>query len=1012
MSVQQKWVIKDNRGRVQGPFTTPQVMRKISMGDFTGDELISEYPGSDWFPISKDPKFYDKLLEVLAGATEDLEASVVIDTAKIDIDADDDNLEIKNNAITQGSTKEATEDTQETEDNGPLEKTQPLSELEDITVTHKVELIDDDKTNEVTISGDPTKSSPRNDKSKKAKPKPKDRDPLEVEIPNETGSGEGLYKRDKSAGIYSHHDDDDEVIELSDEVKLKKKAKRKASKIPLITFSLIILGAAVWFILPHEQVRQSRVRLLVPTHDAKDLAPKEVDLLIKKSASNYLSDTFQGYKIAQSQLVRALESNNKGASNWALLCLIYYELWPYSFQDGEDKKAIKLAVRNVSRVQPGGIHSTTCNAVDLMISGRESEADSIIKSGLRAAGTQGEPPIALYFLKAHLMQDSRQLNSAIGYARSAQDLWKGWVGAQILEAELQAKAGKFQNAVNIYKTVLAKNPQHTVAAINLGNLQYRKYNRLEEAYKTLKAGLSKNPVAPNEILSKGYYSLAEISLKYKETKEALAYAKKAYYFNPANPGAKNLVQQIGGAKAIQGAKADIRELIAEGDYYYRQEDYVTALAHYRTAYEIDNDSAIAALKAGKSSWSMNFSENAIHWLNLSIKADPKLIDAYVTLADYYAQRYDFSSASKILNKANQISPKNFEVFRGFAMIEFRRNNFEGAIGHAKKALSQFDFDVNTHIILAKSYLEMKKYNEAHNAASVAIETDMNSREAQITYADTLAGIEGVAAGISYLNSLIRSFPVIIEYRIALADVFMEEERYNEALAVYKDVLRFKKKTKKAYMGLGAVYKAIGDAQSALNALLKASIIDPSDVKPLFEIALLYLQTGEYSKAKKQFGKVLKTNSRYPRAHFFIGQAMLQMRDYKGAIEQAQLERRMNPNLSDSYLLSAEAYYRMKKYSQCAREYQQAIRIEKLGAGSYIRMSRCYRMAGNLEIAVQMLNRAASIESGLPEIYKEQGALFETQGEVDAAIRAYEKYLALDPAAKDRGVIERRIMELQ
>ncbi|MCB0408378.1 MAG: hypothetical protein KDD34_09250, partial [Bdellovibrionales bacterium] len=61
-----KWVVKLEDGRLKGPYTTARVLEKIELGAFGGDELIALYPGGNWFPISRDPVFYDKLLEVLS----------------------------------------------------------------------------------------------------------------------------------------------------------------------------------------------------------------------------------------------------------------------------------------------------------------------------------------------------------------------------------------------------------------------------------------------------------------------------------------------------------------------------------------------------------------------------------------------------------------------------------------------------------------------------------------------------------------------------------------------------------------------------------------------------------------------------------------------------------------------------------------------------------------------------------------------------------------------------------
>ena len=90
----------------------------------------------------------------------------------------------------------------------------------------------------------------------------------------------------------------------------------------------------------------------------------------------------------------------------------------------------------------------------------------------------------------------------------------------------------------------------------------------------------------------------------------------------------------------------------------------------------------------------------------------------------------------------------------------------------------------------------------------------------------------------------------------------------------------------------------------------------------------------------------------------------------------------------------------------------AIKLQPLGAASYVNVSRCYRLSGNLDIAVQMLNRAADVESGYSPIWKELGSIYETKGEYTKAVLAYQKYLALEPTAPDRLQIQAKVRALQ
>ncbi|MEZ4871368.1 MAG: tetratricopeptide repeat protein [Bdellovibrionales bacterium] len=399
-------------------------------------------------------------------------------------------------------------------------------------------------------------------------------------------------------------------------------------------------------------------------------------------------------------------------------------------------------------LEPGGINANTCKVVEQMVKGQKVEATTLTNSTLENASSAGPPPVAFYYLKAVQLTDPRDAITAIGYVRSAQELQPQWMRAFSFEAELQMRIQKFSNAANLYTKILnATNNRHTVSQISLGVIEYRNFNRIERAYNILQPLLSQPKVeAPTEILSRGYLALAEISTRYRKSEEALAYCKKSYATDPTNAQARDLCVALGGKGAVANTNVDVRSYITQGDQFFREGQLEAATSYYQTAYQLDTTSAIAAMKAGKSLWALSMSQEAITWINRAIKADPKLIEAYVTLSEYYALKYDFISANKILEKANSVSPNSFEVYYGLANVQYLQKNYSHAINYGQKALKLYQADTKTHILMAKAYLKLQEYNKAYASANSAVELDSNDREAQVTLASALAGIQGVSSG--------------------------------------------------------------------------------------------------------------------------------------------------------------------------------------------------------------------------------------------------------------------------
>ncbi|MBY0452724.1 MAG: hypothetical protein K2P92_06785, partial [Bdellovibrionaceae bacterium] len=65
-----QWVVRLTSDQVKGPYTTEALRNMIITGAFTGNEEVCPYPQGDWQIMTKQPEFYDALLESLENPSE------------------------------------------------------------------------------------------------------------------------------------------------------------------------------------------------------------------------------------------------------------------------------------------------------------------------------------------------------------------------------------------------------------------------------------------------------------------------------------------------------------------------------------------------------------------------------------------------------------------------------------------------------------------------------------------------------------------------------------------------------------------------------------------------------------------------------------------------------------------------------------------------------------------------------------------------------------------------------
>lgn len=951
-----QWIIKNEYGKVFGPYGTDAVLRMLDEKTFTGVESIQRFPDGRWMGMSSEPIFNERLLILLEGEVL-RDPSVSQPTALRDQHSPSDQQPHEGNGSNSPSAGKA--------DTSAKGKTTTNSQSQDSSVARITQKKDEQKI--VPFQ----QQQPKKETSQKA-------------------AQQSAHGKQRSS------------------IAAQKKSQASWEKLSIM--AILIVGGFffLWAKMKTNSDRhQKKIHLIAPSGVTQQ-SVGDAKAHLEKANHQIFSDTVLAYDHAQNLLVELIDAGWKDEKAKTLLCLVYKELWPFSYQSGTDMGAIIQLLQSSKTHGIQSVSSLTCEVARLVAQVKHKEALGVLDQALNLYPKEAH----FWVWKAEEKAFDKNYKDAILYIDQAKKYSANWAKTYLLASMWAMEIPDANVAKKNLDTVSGIYPNNKSAQILSGVLSSKIFRHHQEGAGYIFKALESDEIIPSLIEASGYGVLAQIYFDKHEKSKAIGYAKTALRFSGSNHDARQVLQNLGiDPDEVMRSSSGQSEILQRGDQYFANQEFAAAQAEYQTAFELDPSNATAALKTAKAYWGLNQPVEGLQWAQKAVQVDRHMAAAYALAADYYSQRYDYNSALDVLQAGIKENPNNYEILRAYGLVEYRRNNMKSALTYLDRSQKLNEYDVETMLLLSKVHLALRDDQEALDWARKGMQFDSTSTEMNIQYAKVVAQSQGADAGLLYLKNMIAKYSYSIEYRLALADLYRLTERYKDSMELYEALIESHPKEKAAHMGLGDARYALGTYDKALKSYLQASIIDTSDPECLFKAGLVFLESGKYPEAIAQLSRALEKNPLYPKAHYYIGKSYLLLGKLNEALGEAQQEKKMNPNIAEPYILAAEVYLKNKEFTNCASEYQTVLKLRPQGAAIYVKAAHCYRLAENLDIAENMLSVGMTKENGFPELYKEQGAIFERRNLPEEAVTAYRMYIKLSPNTPDRAEICQKLQSM-
>ncbi len=199
-----------------------------------------------------------------------------------------------------------------------------------------------------------------------------------------------------------------------------------------------------------------------------------------------------------------------------------------------------------------------------------------------------------------------------------------------------------------------------------------------------------------------------------------------------------------------------------------------------------------------------------------------------------------------------------------------------------------------------------------------------------------------------------------------------------------------------FNNLGNSYIAVGNNDSALQALKKAAEINPTLSEARANLGNIYLKTGEIGQALNEYLAALKINPNDAKTHNNIGNAYSEQEKLTYAVSEYQQAITLDPNFADAYRNLAIVYVKQEQFTLAVTRLRQALILAPKEAACYNQLGQVYSRMGEYQQAIAQFKKAIELKTDFTEAYHSLASAYHNCKQIDDEIQTYQKLLAFKP----------------
>jgi tetratricopeptide (TPR) repeat protein len=251
--------------------------------------------------------------------------------------------------------------------------------------------------------------------------------------------------------------------------------------------------------------------------------------------------------------------------------------------------------------------------------------------------------------------------------------------------------------------------------------------------------------------------------------------------------------------------------------------------------------------------------------------------------------------------------------------------------------------------------------------------------------------------------------------------FRLQNDYTGRLEDFNQAIKLNPNFAQAYFFRGNVYRSQDKYDKAIKDYDRAISINPELSEAYNNRGYAYMSKYNMVTAIADFSEAINRDKHYLLAYSNRGYARLQTRDYPGAVEDFNEAIKLSPDSdrqkSEYYYYRGLAHFELQEYDKAITGFTQAIKLNPQYTLAYYNRGNAYKAKRQFEEAIKDYGQLLpplerEFEHQYPAIHESLGDSYFELKQPYPALLAYQQFLYLNPNAKNKNQIRKRIEELK